>query len=168
MGAIASGGVQVLNPGVVTTLGISEQTIDRIAAAEGRELERRARAYRGDRPPAVLAGRHVILIDDGLATGATMRAAATAARAQGPAGLVVAVPVAPEAALELLEPDIDELVCPATPEPFIAVSHWYEAFPQVGDEEVRALLEDAPDAEPTSQFASPHDGHGAAERHAGA
>jgi len=143
MGAIATGGVQVLNPGIVSALGISEQTIDRVAAAEGRELERRAHAYRGERPPPRIQGSCVILIDDGLATGATMRAAVSATRTQRPSTLAVAVPVASTDALDLLEPTVDDLICLAAPEPFFGVGRWYAAFPQTRDDEVRALLADA-------------------------
>jgi putative phosphoribosyl transferase len=140
MGAIASGGVQVLNPDIVRALGIPDRTIDRVADVEGRELERRARAYRGDRPPPAIRDACVILIDDGLATGATMRAAVAAARAQQPATLVVAVPVASAEAFDLIEPTVDHLVCLATPEPFMGVGRWYAAFPQTSDAEVRGLL----------------------------
>jgi putative phosphoribosyl transferase len=143
MGAIATGGVQVLNPDIVRALGISDHTIDRVAQVEGRELDRRARAYRGDRPPPALRGTCVVLIDDGLATGATMRAAVAAARAQHPAELVVAVPVASAEALDLIEPTVDDLVCLAAPEPFLGVGRWYAAFPQTSDAEVRALLTEA-------------------------
>jgi putative phosphoribosyl transferase len=143
MGAIASGGVQVLNPDIVSALGITEHTIDRVAESEGRELERRARAYRGERPPPRIQHSCVILIDDGLATGATMRAAVAAARTQKPAALVVAVPVASADALDLIEPTVEDLVCLAAPEPFLGVGRWYAAFPQTSDAEVRALLADA-------------------------
>ena len=140
MGAIASGGIQVLNPRIASALAIDEQTIDRVAAAEGRELERRARSYRSDRPPPAIASSRVILIDDGLATGATMRAAVAAAGAQRPAALLVAVPVASIDAVELIEPSVDAVVCLATPEPFVGVGRWYRDFPQTADAEVRALL----------------------------
>jgi putative phosphoribosyl transferase len=143
MGAIATGGVQVLNPDIVRALSISDHTIDRVAQVEGRELDRRARAYRGDRPPPALRGACVVLIDDGLATGATMRAAVAAARAQQPAELVVAVPVASAEALDLIEATVDDLVCLAAPEPFLGVGRWYAAFPQTSDAEVRALLAEA-------------------------
>ncbi|WP_296900304.1 phosphoribosyltransferase [Thiohalocapsa sp.] len=143
MGAIATGGVQVLNPDIVSALGISEHTIDRVADVEGRELARRTRAYRGERPPPRIQGSCVILIDDGLATGATMRAAVSAARTQRPGLLVVAVPVASADALDLIEPTVDDLVCLAAPEPFWGVGRWYAAFPQTSDAEVRALLADA-------------------------
>lgn len=142
MGAIASGGVQVLNPEIVRMLGVGEHTIDRVAEREGRELERRMHAYRGHRPLPRLAGACVFLIDDGLATGATMRAAVAAARAQHPATLIVAIPVASAEALDLLEPLVDDLVCLAVPEPFLSVGRWYDAFPQTSDDEVRALLDE--------------------------
>ena len=140
MGAIATGGVQVLNPEIVRALGIDERTIDRVAELEGRELSRRALAYRGERPPPAIRDACVILIDDGLATGATMRAAAAATQAQDPAKLVVAVPVATDEALDLLEPTVDDLVCLAAPEPFLGVGRWYLSFPQTSDAEVRELL----------------------------
>jgi putative phosphoribosyl transferase len=140
MGAIATGGVQVLNPDIVRALGIPERTIDRVAEVEGRELARRAHAYRGERPPPRIRDACVILIDDGLATGATMRAAVAAARAQRPATLVVAVPVASAEAFDLIEPTVDDLISLATPEPFFGVGRWYAAFPQTSDAEVRALL----------------------------
>jgi len=143
MGAIATGGVQVLNPDIVRALGITEQAIDRVAELESRELARRAHAYRGERPPPAIRDACVILIDDGLATGATMRAAVAATRAQDPATLVVAVPVATAEALDLIEPTVDDLVYLAAPEPFYGVGRWYAAFPQTSDAEVRALLAEA-------------------------
>lgn len=145
MGAIATGGVQVLNPDIVSALGITEHTIDCVADTEGRELDRRARAYRGERPAPRIQGSCVILIDDGLATGATMRAAIAATHAQKPSALVVAVPVASTDALHLIEPTVDDLVCLAAPEPFLGVGRWYLAFPQTSDAEVRSLLADAAD-----------------------
>jgi putative phosphoribosyl transferase len=140
MGAIASGGVRVVNEEVVTELGIDEATIARAAAAEGRELERREREYRGDRGPVEVRGRTVILVDDGLATGSTMRAAALAVRAQGPERVVVAVPVAAAPTCEALRADVDEVVCGATPHPFLGVGVWYDDFAQTSDDEVRELL----------------------------
>lgn len=140
MGAIASGGVQVLNEAVVRATGVSPQTIERIAAAERQELDRRAKTYRGDRPPLVLAGRTVLLIDDGLATGASMRAAVQAVRSQKPVKIVVAVPVAPSDTCAGLRGMADEVVCLTTPEPFYAVGSWYDDFAQTTDEEVRDLL----------------------------
>jgi putative phosphoribosyl transferase len=140
MGAIASGGVRVLNDDVVAELGITEEDIARTALAEGRELERREQRYRNGRPVADLRGRTVILVDDGLATGATMRAAALAVRGQGPERVVVAVPVAAEPTCDEFRAEVDEVVCALTPEPFLSVGSWYEDFSQTTDEEVRELL----------------------------
>ncbi len=140
MGAIASGGVRVMNEDVLRSVGVSPVAIESVATKEGRELERRERAYRGDRPWPDLAGRCVILVDDGLATGATMHAAIDAVRAQKPGRIVVAVPVAPPDTVRRLELLVDEVVCPLQPEPFIAIGQWYRAFPQVSDAEVEALL----------------------------
>jgi putative phosphoribosyl transferase len=140
MGAIASGGVRVLNDDVVAELGITEEDIARTALAEGRELERREQRYRNGRPVADLRGRTVILVDDGLATGATMRAAALAVRGQGPERVVVAVPVAAEPTCDEFPAEVDEVVCALTPEPFLSVGSWYEDFSQTTDEEVRELL----------------------------
>jgi putative phosphoribosyl transferase len=141
MGALASGGVRVLDTEVVKALGIPDAVIDAITAVEGDELKRRERAYRGTRPLPRVAGQTVILVDDGLATGSSMRAAVEALRQQGPARIVVAVPVgAPEtcAALGALA---DEVVCARAPEPFRAVGLWYEDFSQTTDDEVREALE---------------------------
>jgi putative phosphoribosyl transferase len=140
MGAIASGGVRVLNEGVVQSLGIPPSTIDAVAARERAEMERREREYRGGRPAPDVRGRTVILVDDGLATGATMRAAAQALRQQGPARVVVAVPVAAEESCQELGSQVDEIVCSVTPEPFYGVGMWYEDFSQTTDAEVRDLL----------------------------
>ena len=139
LGAVARG-VQVLNDGVVEALGLDAAVIERAAAAEQRELTRRERLYRGDRRPVDVEGRTVILVDDGLATGATMRAGALALRAKRPRRLVLAVPVAAAQTCELLRADADELVCASTPEPFVAVGAWYDDFSQTTDDEVRALL----------------------------
>ena len=141
MGAIASGGVRVLNDDVVQHLHVPESVIDAVAREEQQELERRAREYRGDRPAPDVRGKTVILVDDGLATGSTMRAAAAALRRQQPARLVVAVPVAAQQTCEELRGEVDEVVCALTPEPFYAVGVWYEDFSQTTDNEVRALLE---------------------------
>ena len=140
MGAIASGGVRVLNEDVVSYLGIPGEVIDIVAADERTELERRERAYRNGRPPPDVNGRVVILIDDGLATGSTMRAAAAALRAQKPARIVVAVPVAAPETCEQFKSEVDEVICAATPEPFRGVGLWYRDFSQTTDEEVRELL----------------------------
>jgi len=141
MGAIASGGVRVVNHDVVQWYGISESAIDRIAREEQEELERRERAYRDDRPVPDLTGKIVILIDDGLATGSTMRAAAQAVRARRPARTVVAVPVgAPQTCAEL-SAVADEVICVRMPEPFSAVGQWYFNFEQTSDDEVRELLQ---------------------------
>jgi predicted phosphoribosyltransferase len=140
MGAIASGGVRVLNDEVVNVLRIPEEVIDEVAAEEQRELERREREYRGDRPPPDVRGRVVILVDDGLATGSTMRAAVAALRKQHPARIVVAVPVgAPDTCAEFQD-EADEVVCARSPEPFFAVGLWYADFSQTTDEEVHDLL----------------------------
>jgi predicted phosphoribosyltransferase len=143
MGAIATGGVRVLNDEVVTALQIPDEVIGSVAEEEWRELERRERAYRDDRPLPQVRGRTVILIDDGLATGTTMRAAVAALRQQGPARIVVAVPVAAASSCEDLGELVDEVVCLQTPEPFYAVGSWYEDFTQTTDDEVHALLEHA-------------------------
>lgn len=140
MGAIASGGTRVLNEDVVHYLQIPSDVIDAVAAEEQRELERREQAYREGRPPPKVKDRIVILIDDGLATGSTMRAAAAALREQDPAKIVVAVPVSPAETCEEFRHEVDEVVCAATPEPFRGVGLWYEDFAQTTDEEVRQLL----------------------------
>jgi predicted phosphoribosyltransferase len=140
MGAIASGGVRVLNDEVVQGLRIPPAVIDAVAAREQAELERRARDYRGDRPAPDVQGRTVILIDDGLATGSTMRAAVVALRQQHPARIVVAVPVGAASTCEAFRAETDETVCAITPEPFLAVGYWYENFDQTTDDEVRQLL----------------------------
>lgn len=143
IGAIASGGVRVLNDDIIRTLKIPERVIDTVAGRELRELERRERAYRGDRPAPEVRNRAVILIDDGLATGASMRAAVAGLRALHPAKIVVAVPTAAPETCAALEPEVDQIVCAMTPEPFYGVGRWYEDFSQTTDEEVRMLLEQA-------------------------
>jgi putative phosphoribosyl transferase len=149
MGAIASGGTRVLNEEVVRSLEIPEETIAAVAADEQRELERRERLYRGGREPLPVAGRTAILVDDGLATGASMRAAALALEQQRAGEVVVAVPVAPPATCAALEQQVDRIVCARTPEVFYAVGAWYEDFSQVSDDEVRELLRRA--AEPQAR-----------------
>jgi putative phosphoribosyl transferase len=143
MGAVAMGGIRVLNDEVIWGLAISDEAIEQVTTAEQQELRRRERAYRGERPAPTIQGRCVILIDDGLATGATMRAAVAAVRQLQPAWIVVAVPVAAPDAIAALRGEADEVVCPATPEPFLGIGRWYEDFAQMTDEEVRGLLERA-------------------------
>lgn len=140
MGAIASGGVRVLNPEVVSELRIDDEEIARVAEQEELELERQQRAYRADVPFPALAGRIVIVVDDGLATGSTMRAAVKALRRMHPSRIVVAVPVAAADTYRSLAGVADEVVSASTPETFQAVSSWYRDFSQTTDEEVRALL----------------------------
>ena len=140
MGAIASGGVRVLNDEVVHWYGISAEAIDAVAREEERELMRREAAYREGRDGVPLEGRTVILIDDGLATGSTMMAAVKAVRQRQPAKVIVAVPVGARETCEALAAIADEVVCVRTPEPFSAVGQWYLDFDQTSDEEVRQLL----------------------------
>jgi predicted phosphoribosyltransferase len=140
MGAVASGGVRVLNDEIVRGLGISEHEIDAVAARELQGVRRRERLYRGDRPPPDVGGRTAILVDDGLATGATMRATIRASRQQHPARIVVAVPTASPDTSEALKTEADDVICAMTPEPFFAVGHWYDDFTQTTDDEVRELL----------------------------
>ena len=140
MGAIASGGIRVLNDSVVRLLGLSEADIAPVEADERRELDRREREYRAGRPPLDVAGKVVILVDDGLATGSSMRAAVRALHSMDPARIVVAVPVGARETCEELELEADEAVCAREPEPFHAVGVWYENFSQTSDEEVRDLL----------------------------
>lgn len=140
MGAIASGGVRVLNDDVVTALGITPEIIDAVAQSELHELERRERAFREGRPPADIKNRVAILVDDGLATGATMRAAIEAVRQLEPKRVVVAVPVGARDTCEELGRLADEVVCASMPVPFSAVGQWYTDFEQTSDDEVRALL----------------------------
>ena len=143
MGAIASGGVLVLNEEVVRMLQIPKHVIEAVAEEEGRELARRERLYRGDRPAYRVRGRTVILVDDGLATGSTMRAAVAALRRLAPARIVVAVPTAARETCDEMSREADECICDITPDPFYAVGLWYEDFSQTTDDEVRELLERA-------------------------
>jgi len=140
VGAIASGGVYVLNRDVVNTLHLSDQHLQQIAAREQRELERREQAYRDGRQPAEVEGKTVILIDDGLATGATMWAAVEALRQRNPAKIIVAVPTAEADICRAFREIADDVVCGITPDPFIAVGLWYREFDQTTDDEVRTLL----------------------------
>jgi putative phosphoribosyl transferase len=143
MGAIASGGVRIINEYIINLVNISEETIARVAAQEERELERRELLYRGDRPDPELEGHIVILVDDGLATGATMWAAVASVRRHHPAKIVIAVPVGAAATCQELQTAVNQVVCLATPEPFYSVGLWYEDFPQTTDEQVRDLLHQA-------------------------
>lgn len=143
MGAIASGGARVLNPQVIGGMGITEEEIARIEQEERRELQRRERAYRGDRPWPDMAARTALLTDDGLATGASMRAAVQALRAQGAQRIVVAVPTAPADTAEGFREIADEMVCPYTPSPFYAVGNSYRDFRQTTDEEVADYMRKA-------------------------
>jgi putative phosphoribosyl transferase len=141
IGAIASGGVRVLNQELIQELQLSEALIDRLTATEQRELERRERLYRENRPPVIVRDRTVILIDDGLATGASMMAAIRALRPQSPKRIVVAVPVGAAETCQQFRAEADNVICSATPEPFGAVGAWYHDFSQTSDNEVRKLLE---------------------------
>jgi putative phosphoribosyl transferase len=143
MGAIASGGTRVLNDALIQQLRLSPSTIEAIATRERQELARREALYREGRPPILLQGRTVILVDDGLATGATMLAAARALREQKPRRITVAVPVASEYACDEFRAHVDEVICAFTPEPFYSVGVWYEDFSQTSDMEVRELLQRA-------------------------
>lgn len=143
MGAIASGGVRVLNGEVVESLDIPDDVIDAVAARELRELERRERAYRDDRPAPDVQGRTVILVDDGIATGSTMKAAIEALRQLEAGRIVVAVPTAALSTVREMRRDVDDLVAVMTPADFSGVGQWYEDFSQTTDEEVRDLLERA-------------------------
>lgn len=140
MGAIATGDVCVLNEQVVQMLHIPDSIIDAVATEERRELERREHLYRDNRPPPDVHDRIVILVDDGLATGATMRAAVAALRQQHPARIVVAVPVAAPSTCEELSTEVDEIICAQTPTPFFGVGYWYMDFSQTTDKEVYDLL----------------------------
>jgi len=143
IGAIASGGVRVLNPELVALGPMPSALLDEVTEREMRELERRERAYRGAAPPPRVEGRSVVLVDDGVATGSTMSAAVAALRRQRPLEVIVAVPVAPSDTCARLEHEADRLVCLRSPEPFIAIGVWYEDFDQVDDATVRGYLERA-------------------------
>ncbi|CAN5903791.1 phosphoribosyltransferase [soil metagenome] len=143
MGAIASGGVRVMNDDLVAELGVSKENVERVIKRESAELARRERLYRGARPPLEFEGRTVILIDDGIATGASMRAAVAALKQRHLGKLVVAVPVAAAETCATLARKVDEIICLKTPEPFYGVGRWYKHFSQTSDEEVQALLKEA-------------------------
>jgi putative phosphoribosyl transferase len=153
MGAIASGGIRIIDRDVVGSLGLSQRTVEAVADIAQQELERREHRYRADRPYPSLRGKTVILVDDGLATGSTMRAAALAIDAQNPTRLIIAVPVAPRETCDAMRDVADDVVCATTPDPFYAVGLWYENFGQTSDEEVRELLAHAQGA-PTEGDAS--------------
>jgi putative phosphoribosyl transferase len=140
MGAIASGGVRVLDDELIRIARVSDADVARVTATEQAELERRERQYRGSRPFPDLTGRTVILVDDGLATGSTMRAAVAALRKEGPAKVIVGVPVAAPETCDAFREIADEIVCAETPEPFVAVGVWYEDFSQTTDSEVHELI----------------------------
>ena len=142
-GAIASGGVRIVDRDTVEGLGITGLDIERVTRAEEKELERRERAYRGGRPPLDVNGLTVILVDDGIATGSSMRAATRALRQMKPARIVIAVPVAPRSTCNRLQFEADELVCLEMPEPFYGVGQFYDDFSQVSDEEVKDLVDNA-------------------------
>jgi len=143
MGAIATGGIRVLNYEVVDHLGLADHVIDSATKAEQRELDRREQAYRRMREPPEVRGHTIILVDDGLATGSTMRAAVTALRQQKPARIIVAVPVAAASTCQEFRQEVDQIICATTPEPFYGVGQWYEDFSQTTDDEVRDLLDRA-------------------------
>ena len=143
LGAIASGGLRLLRPDLMKLTGVSMDAINAIAERESLEVTRRETLYRAGRPDLSLHDRTVILVDDGVATGATMLAAVHVVREAGPARLIIAVPVAPAETIQMLRPEVDELICLRTPEPFHAVGIWYDRFQQVGDDEVARLLERA-------------------------
>ena len=140
MGAIASGGVRHINRDVVDQLRIDSDTIEAASRREQKEIERREELYRGQRPPVDVRDKTVILVDDGLATGSTMRAAIAALRQHRPARIIVAVPAAAPQTCSEIAAEVDEIICAATPEPFYAVGQWYREFSQTTDEEVRELL----------------------------
>lgn len=162
MGAIASGGVRIVNQQVVQMLGLTQNQIAAVAADEQRELERRDREYRGGRSAPQIEGKTIILVDDGLATGSTMRAAATAVRSQGPKWLVVAVPVGAPETCDTMRGEVDEVVCAITPEPFYSVGAWYDDFSQTTDQEVRELV--GRPCTPMLGAEAPHSHTGGSER----
>lgn len=156
LGAIASGGVRVLNRRLLEQLDLADEDIDALAAREQEELKRREAAYRSDRPPLDLRGRTVILVDDGIATGSTMSAAVEAVRGLGAREVVVAVPVAPPDAVRRLGEQSDDVVCVLEPEEMLAIGFWYQEFPQLDDSEVRRILRDS--EEPAEEGAGSQEG----------
>ncbi len=143
MGAIATSGIRILNKDVVQFLNIPDEVVDHVTAQELKELERRERLYRGERPAYDVGGRTIILVDDGIATGATMHAAVAAIKQRQPTCIIIAVPTAAPSTCDEFAMEVDELVCVIRPEPFIAVGYWYRQFSQTSDEEVHHLLEQA-------------------------
>jgi predicted phosphoribosyltransferase len=156
MGAIASGGVQVLNDEALRAHPIDRASFEAVVAREAQELSRREKAYRGDRPPPQLKGQVVILIDDGLATGSSMMAAIQAVRMQAPERIVVAVPVAPRETVEDLSMQVDEVICPLIPEWMMSIGYWYLDFSQTSDEEVINLMQRAWERELSSASQTEH------------
>ncbi len=150
MGAIATGGVMSLNREVIDEMGIPDEVIRAVSLREWQEMARRESLYRGDSAPPEVAGKTVILVDDGLATGSTMRAAIAALKKQGPARVVVAVPVAAAQTCALLRSTVDDVICPYTPDQFFAVGLWYHDFSPTTDEQVRNLLHDSKSGSGTS------------------
>lgn len=163
MGAIGEGGVRVINDDVVRGVGVTAADLALVAAREGVELDRRARRFRGERPRIPLNGRTVVVVDDGIATGSTARAACQIVRAQGAARVVLAVPVAPPNWTVGLRDDADELVCLATPQPFFAIGEWYNDFSQTSDEEVAACLQRARERVASAGTAGPPQPGGAGD-----
>ncbi len=143
IGAIATGGVRILNRALIEEARLSEELVDRITAREERELHRREQVYRQGRQPSAVRGRTIILVDDGLATGATMKACSRAIRLQLPKRIVIAVPVAAQQTCDEFRNEVEEIICAHTPEPFRGVGRWYEDFSQTTDDEVRRLLAQA-------------------------
>lgn len=141
MGALASGGALVFNEDIVFGLGIPDEVVGRIVSSQRLELARREEIYRGDRPAVEVAGATALLVDDGLAAGATMRAAVEGLRQLGASRIVIGVPIAASSAFSAFEADVDEIVCAAAPEPFVDVERWYEDAAQTSDEDVRRILE---------------------------
>lgn len=140
LGAVATGGIRILNQELLGQVRVPDEEMEEVTARERAELERREQAYRGDREPLPVEGRTVILVDDGVATGSTLRAAIRSLRERAPARIVAAVPVAPAESSASLAEEVDELVCVLTPASFFGISQWYERFPQLSDDEVRELL----------------------------
>ena len=141
IGAVAIGGVRVLNQDIIAEFGVSDDAIERVTAKEQRELERRDRLYRQSRPPSNLRNQTLIIVDDGIATGSTLHAAILALKQQNPARIVVAIPVAPLATYTALKSEVDEFVCLKTPVSLYSISLWYKDFSQISDQEVRDLLQ---------------------------